>query len=446
MVATAIVKDAPVTGTAPASLDALQQLVRSAAASGRRIRAVSLDTAVGRPTGGVTTLDLSGLVGLQALDAAANTATFLAGTTVADAVAILAARDLTLVGAPADDTLTLAQAAAFGARGTSPKLAIFSGELVGLTLVDGAGRVRHFTSGQDPELWGAVRLTRGELGVIAAVTVRTSPRQVLQLHRNRTNLRTLVREFDQARAKVDHYRATWRPGHDGAVLNIGWLTAPKDAPAQDAGALRSVSTPLALAPASPATPASSTALALRPAHETALVRTERDHPGFFGRLGRALARLVPAKGTGNNRARPLAASRPAGRRGTQPVTLEYAFAQADAAAAITALNNLAKRSGRGFAGARASLGLVAGDTVWLSPSYGRDSVTIALTLPDTPAAHTALAQAEYVFITHRGLPNWSTAVTFTDAEARDVMPRYVDFDHARHNVDPGGVFVATRKP
>ncbi|NLT26791.1 MAG: hypothetical protein GXX90_09125, partial [Microbacteriaceae bacterium] len=218
---------------------------------------------------------------------------------------------------------------------------------------------------------------------------------------------------------TDHYRVDWRPATDEATLTVGWLEAP--------GTRAVHRTAAAELPA---------ADAARPAPAARPRRRDRFRRG----LARALPFLAPLLERDADRRDPTAEP------GTRPVRLtdgtttsgtapwvEYQFAQADAPLAVAVLRELAARDRR-LAAADARLTLVAADDVWLSPSYGRDTVALLVRVPAVDRA--ALDPLEDAFLRAGGLPSWGGLHTITAAEAAHVMPRYGDFVGARHALDP----------
>lgn len=399
----------------PATLAQVQDAVRRASLSGVQVRLPELRGEAGPAHPGVT-LDLRGLRGLVGVDAVAQTATFLAGTTVDQAATELEAHGLSLVGAPSNPKVTLGEGVTLGGHSGSPRDASFPASIAGVTLVDVHGEVIKVSASRNPHFWGAARLSLGALGVVAEVTVRVRRYQALRVKRVRKDLGNVLRELPEARRKVDYYVANWRPGHDAVKLTLGWL---EDASPAEVAARRS--------------------------SLSSVAHAEDEKPGLFARLRAGVRRIFSAGservGSGQyDAASSLAEGRDIAGAAASSVSMEYQFPLHQVDLVLQGLHALAQRN-RAFNGTHARLGMVARDDVWLSPAYGQDVVAVALDVSDASGRNLeALQQAEELFIYLGGLPNWAGWNTFNAGEAADVMPRYSDFVHIAHDLDPYGTF------
>lgn len=372
------------------------------------------------PAADCVAIDLSRLRGIIEINEKARTATFLAGTTIDEASVELEAHGYSMVGAPADAAATIGGAVSVGARGYSPKEANFSGSIVELGLLTVEGDYLTVSRRKNAQYWQAVKLGLGALGVITHVTVRLRTYQALRSQRFSRSLDEMLDELNEASAKVDFYRAEWKPTSGKARVEVGWLE-----------------------PASPAAvPARAFPL---PAGDE-----ESSTGGFRAAVKQGIARVLPKVAPIVDRVSSvLDRGDAAGLRDGRDVAgrtefrsvMEYQFPQERVADAIGDLSELARVS-RNFGGARARLSLLGGDDAFVSAAYGGPVVTLALEAQGS-RAEAAFREAEELFIRHGGLPNWGTWNTFTGAEAADVMPRYSDFKHAVHDLDPNGRLVSS---
>lgn len=84
---------------------------------------------------------------------------------------------------------------------------------------------------------------------------------------------------------------------------------------------------------------------------------------------------------------------------------------------------------------------VAADDVWLSPAYGRDTVTISVH-QDVAEDETPYFRAcEAIFLNHGGRPHWGKVHFLGGAALADRHPCWADWWAARDRADPGGVFL-----
>jgi xylitol oxidase len=118
---------------------------------------------------------------------------------------------------------------------------------------------------------------------------------------------------------------------------------------------------------------------------------------------------------------------------------EYHLPRRHAAAALTSL--------RALAGAIqpvlqvSELRTVAADRLWMSPQYGRDTLSVHFTWkPDRVAVERVLVEVEAALAPFGARPHWGKLFL---AEAAAIAPRYEragDFARLAGRLDPGGVF------
>lgn len=392
----------------PTHLTALVGEVLAARDAGETIAVVGAGFPAATKTAHLA-LDLSGLTGVVDADAATNTVTFYGGTTVHQARELLHNQGLDLVGAPADGQLTLAGAASTGAHGLNPAEPIFSGAIAGIGLVTIDGELRNIDERRDAQLWPAVKLSLGALGVPVTVTVRVRPYVGLELRHRKRKINELVHEFAEARDKTDFYCVDWRPLGTEAHLTVGWYSddSPQSAVATEKRAQLTAAAP-------------------------------KPKASRFRRFREAVARrlpfLAPALARAANRFDRFGvrANLP---EALEDATTEFYIAPSRMPLVVEALQELA-RGHRALGSTRVRMSMVAPDDAWASAAYRSDVVAVAVTVPAADRA--ALAEIEDVLLWLGGLPNWGRFNTVTGAEAAYVMPRFGDFVHTYHDLDPYG--------
>ncbi|MGO1545355.1 MAG: FAD-binding protein [Gulosibacter sp.] len=389
--------------------------VRQAALNGEQLHA----TGSGIATTGIAAacgvqIDTSQLRGMVRVDDKAGVATFLAGTTVDEAVAELEKYGATMVGAPGDGEATLGGAVSTGAHGYAPREASFSALIYGVTLVTTEGQVLTISERLNTQYLPAVRLSLGALGVIAEVTVRFRRNKALRVSRKRRDIERLIADIPEARAKTDFYRVDWRPHTDQAFLTVGWLE--EDQPAIAA------KTPPAELEAKP--------------RKRSRVRARLAK--FLPFLAPTIDRVANLFDRGDSEG--VRSKRQISGDADYGLQVEYQFPTKNARAVVAAIEQLVAQDKKKFAAANVRISLVAGDSVWLSPAYAQDVVAVCMQLPGnfTSDNEKALREAENLFIDLGGLPNWGGWHTLNGPEAAYVMPRYGDFGHIRTDLDPHG--------
>ena len=118
---------------------------------------------------------------------------------------------------------------------------------------------------------------------------------------------------------------------------------------------------------------------------------------------------------------------------------EYFVAREHAATAIDAMRTIGDRLAPVLM--VSELRTIAADDLWLSPTYGRDSLALHFTwVPDTPAVLAAVAEIERALQPFDPRPHWGKVFTMTPEAVAGRFDRLDDFGRLRHRVDPDGVF------
>lgn len=84
---------------------------------------------------------------------------------------------------------------------------------------------------------------------------------------------------------------------------------------------------------------------------------------------------------------------------------------------------------------------VAADSLWMSPSYQRDSVAIHFTWKkEWPAVATLLPKIEAILSPFEARPHWGKLFTVPPARLQSLYPKLPDFQRLLQNYDPQGKF------
>ena len=394
----------------PHDLGALQEAVARAASEGHTIRAAG----TGLSSNGLAAvrgvqIDVRGLRGLVSLDRTASTATFGAGTTVAEAAAILEDEGLALANPTSHTGVTLAGATATGSQGSSLRHPSMSSQLTGITLVTADGQALHLSERRNSELWPAARLHLGALGVLAEVTVRAVPRFRLRYRERREPLDVLLDEFETRARGADHLAVRWQPSTRHAVIREVFR---EDGVAVDAP---------------------------EPGHAQAFIEGVRD--GLLFGLEKSFPALVPTinrleSALHRDRAEVGGPVRPLVRRPTIPATtLQYAFPLGRLPEMTRATRALIE-SRHDHLPMRVRLSLAPAEDAFLSTSYGRETGSIGIAAPTGIDPRVLFHDLEELFLAGGGLPHWGSFHTVRAAEFAHVVPRFGEFQHARDRLDP----------
>jgi xylitol oxidase len=121
------------------------------------------------------------------------------------------------------------------------------------------------------------------------------------------------------------------------------------------------------------------------------------------------------------------------------IQTEYFVAHSDAAAALTAVRELAAEIAPHLL--ITELRTIAADDLWLSPAYERDSLAIHFTWKNEPDAVVAITpRIEAALEPFAPRPHWGKVNTIHKAVVASRYPRFADFRALAERVDPTGKF------
>jgi L-gulono-1,4-lactone dehydrogenase len=358
-------------------------------------------------------LDLSAFAGVVDCRPDAGTIEVKAGTTIAQANRALAGVGMALANVGTLAAQTVAGALSTGNHGSGLGHRPFADQVVAVRLVTADGAVRTVDAESDPELMRCARTALGALGVIATVTLRCVPRFNLRVAHGSEPFDGFLERVDDWARSGDHVAFNWLP----------WSTRI---------ATRAMS--------GTADPVSRRVAGHRFARTLDEIRC-----GSLGLYGRLAPRAVPGL-----------SDRLRGRRATpdyvdasdevfsfpQPVrflALEHALDLADVAPALRALRGLLRRSGH--YSPYSVLGRVgAADDSPLSPSYGRTTGYVNLTVPRSAGYLEMLRGCEYLLRDFGARPHWGKAHTATADVLAPRYPQWALFQRIRAGLDPDDRF------
>ncbi len=413
----------PVRVERPASVGAVQRSVQAAAGSGLTVKAVGAGHSfTGLAVAPGVQLELSGLRGVLAHNAAKHQVTLAAGTNLYQLPALLAPLGLALPNMGDVDRQTIAGATSTGTHGTGLKLGGLATQIIGLTLVTGSGellRVGTDCSGEtaNAELLPAARLGLGALGVLVDVTLQLVPRFALQAVERPEPLEHVLDTFAARSAAVDHFEFYWFP-HTETALTKSNTRLPGDA---------------ALAPIPPFKRWLDDELIGNGVYRM-MCNLGRVAPASIPRLSR-----LADKVTGNRDFTDLSPAVFITNRTVRFREMEYALPLDEVRSALVEVRTLIARKGW-----RISFPLevrsAAADDNWLSTAYGRDSGYIAVHRFFREDPEEYFRAVEKIMIGHGGRPHWGKMHYRDAASLRTVYPRFDDFLAVREQLDPGRVF------
>ncbi|GGA64574.1 FAD-linked oxidoreductase [Pseudoclavibacter endophyticus] len=388
----------------------LAAAVRKTVDSGERVRAVG----GGMSTSGIAAapevlIDTRGLRGLRRIDREAGTATFGAGTSAAEAVALLETEGLSLSNATSNSGATLAGSAATGSQGSSLRLPSAPSQLVEVELVSGTGEVLRVGERKNAELWPAVRLSLGALGIMSEVTVRTAPSHRVSIDEYTGSMTSTLDSIVRMAHQVDTLSVSWLPHTSRVTVRtaVREIGAGYDEPGPGR-LVRGVGRACA---------------GLR-------VGLAKSFPQAVPAMNRAQSSLAHDRSEVTGPAGAMAATPPLPR-----ASMAYTFPLDRTPELLPAVDELIRRN-RFNVPSAVQLTFSPGDDAYLSASYNAPTATVWLEMPTRIDPRPYFHAAEAMFLDGGGLPHWGTFHTVRAAEFAHVMPRFGDFRSARHRLDP----------
>ncbi len=405
----------PVRVERPTTPDEVVDLVRRARADGLRVKPVgaghSFSAIAQAPD---VQVDLSGLQGLHAADAAARRVTLAAGTRLHAIPGLLAPLGLAMTNLGDIDRQSISGAVSTGTHGTGLAQGGLATQVVGLTLVDGTGTVRVLTE-DDPELAGAV-VGLGALGVVTSVTLQLTEAFALRAVERPEPLEHVLETFVERCATEDHLEFYWFP-HTGLASTKTNTRVPADAP---------------LAPLSRRQQLLDDTLLANGAYAVTC-RLGARAPAVVPTVNRVSARLMARREFTDRSDRVFTTSR------------RVRFHETEWAVPVEALPEVQRELAgvirrRGW---RISFPLefraAAADDLWLSTASGRRTGYVAAHRfhREDPADY--FAAVRDVALAHGGRPHWGKMHDLDHAALAAAYPRMGDFLALRDRLDPDRV-------
>jgi FAD-linked oxidoreductase len=360
-------------------------------------------------------LSLDYFNGIESVDLRQHRVWVRSGTRLRQLAAELADRGLALQIFSSSGAQTLAGAISTGMHGSGIGLGNLSSQVTALRMVGADGRHRTLSAESNPQMLDAARLSLGALGVITHVELQC-------VDATRLHLKTLKGSLDETLERINllkrthrHFDFKWFPYTDTVQLNF---MDPTDAGESHPGLLRRAqhgmmenSALWMLSQMSRRVPRSSR-MASRLAAYAAIDRESVDElPGH-----RESRRLIRYDET------------------------EFSIPVQRLPAVLRQIDQL-MRALHFRVHMPLEVRFARRDDLWLSPNYQRDSAFIAARQYRGMPHDDYFAALTDIFDRNEGRPSWSSLHGKTAYELGQLYPRFADFQHLRHELDPRGVFL-----
>jgi L-gulonolactone oxidase len=399
----------------PRSEARLVEIVREAAAAGRRVKAVGAGhsfTGIAATDG--VLVDLRDHCAVVGHDSEAGTITVEAGIGLAALSEQLAARGLGLENMGDIDRQSLAGAISTSTHGTGSRFGGLATQVVGLRLVTAAGDVLECSPESNADVFDMARVGLGALGLLSTVTLRCSPAFNLHAVERPLPVDDVLADFDGFMDQSDHVEFYWVPQTRWALTKVNTRT---DEPVRPRARLREWVDDVALANVA----------------FGALCRVGRRFP----RTIPTLSRLIPRSGRIDYVDR-------SDRVFTSPrlvrfVEMEYAIPRAAVPDALNEVRGLVERLGSPIS-FPVEVRVGAGDHIPLSIASGRDSGYIAVHVYRGTPYDGYFTGVEAIMADHEGRPHWGKLHFLRAEQLAGLYPRWDEFQAMRRRLDPDGMF------
>lgn len=400
----------------PRSTEQLSAMVREVAESGQTLRAWGSGhsfTAAAATDG--CALDLSDLRGLSDVDLQQKRVTARAGTTLRELNSTLHVLGLALENLGDIDAQTIAGAISTGTHGTGARLGGLATQVVELEIVHPDGRVVRCSAEHERELFDAARVSLGALGVISSVTLQCVPRFVLAADERPEPLEGVLAAMQEEAQMHDHFEFYMFPYGRKALVKRNNRSAADPEPLSRAAEFLSYE------------------VVENWAFE-AICRLGRTIPASVKPAAR-LADAVLSPRTYRDWSFKVFATP----RRVRMVESEYAVPRAALAEVLTALRGVYARLDDPVA-FPVEVRFAAGDDIWLSPAYRRDTAYVAVHQFIGMPYETYFREFEAIARSVGGRPHWGKMHTLRSGDFRALYPRFGDFLRLRQQIDPDRVF------
>ncbi|MEM7362905.1 MAG: D-arabinono-1,4-lactone oxidase [Pseudomonadota bacterium] len=286
------------------------------------------------------------------------------------------------------DRQSIAGAVSTGTHGTGRTKGSISTQLRSIHLIQPNGEVRRIDQAEEPERFRAAQVSLGALGVISQVGLNLLP--TYRLHE-----RTWGEPFEECMAHLDelvennqHFEFFWVPEHDICAIKT-----------------------------------------LNPTEETELLEPAAT-PNVDGRLNKYIGkeridyshRIFPSE------------------RNNKFNEIEFAVAAKHGPDCLHEMRQLMQTKYADVVWP-IEYRTVAADDIYLSPAYGRATITLSLHQGAGLPYEAFFADVEAIFRNYNGRPHWGKMHSHTATELRDLYPKWDAFLAVREEFDPDGCFL-----
>ena len=388
------VRFTPAEKTAPATLAEVRAAVKRAATAGRSVRAIGSGHSFVPlcETNGLQ-LVTSRLRGIESIDATKREAWILGGSKLYQIGEPLRKAGLALSTMPDIDRQALAGSIATGTHGTGRGIGGLSSYVSGLRLVLASGEPLECSPDKSPEIFRAAQVSLGALGVITHVRLALEPAFRLRERIWTTGFEACMAQLESHIASNRHFEFFWFPDPSAFVRT-------PTSPPKDVCSLKT----------------------LNPTSEPRDYERWDDPDQTRGeRVGPSDAIFATPRDVAFNE-------------------IEFALPAERGPDCVRELRKLMLTKHKDVLWPL-EYRTVKPDAAFLSPEYGRATVTISAHQPAERPYRPYFDDVEAVFRNHSGRPHWGKLHQMNAAQLAKLYPKWDAFLRVRAQLDPKGVFL-----
>ncbi|MDR0271251.1 D-arabinono-1,4-lactone oxidase [Paenibacillus sp.] len=399
----------------PKSVDEVVSLVHSCASKGRGIRVIGAGHSF---TPLVQTedvlLSLDHLAGVEPVDEISRSVWVWAGTRLRDLSEALYREGFAQENLGDIDTQSIGGAIGTGTHGTGIRFGSLSTQMIEAQVVAASGELLTCSEQQNRDIFKALQVSLGMLGIIVKVRIRVVPLTVLHYRSECFSVEECLGRMAEFRDNHDHFEFFWFPHTD--VVQVKRLDETDEKPSEsrfwnhmnqlvmENGLFGLMSTGC------------------------------RMFPGLCKPVSRLSARFIP---TGKD----VAYSHQlfTTQRLVRFNEMEYSVPAEKMEEIVSEIRDSVTTHNHAVH-FPVECRFVKGDDIWLSPAYGRDSAYIAVHMYKGMNHQVYFRDIEEIFRRHQGRPHWGKMHTRTAKELSSLYPKWDVFQEIRKQLDPIGVF------
>ncbi|GIO34808.1 MULTISPECIES: D-arabinono-1,4-lactone oxidase [Paenibacillus] len=399
----------------PAAVDDIMSLVRSCAKEGKGIRVIGAGhsfTPLVRTDDVLLSLDH--LAGVEPVDESSRSVWIWAGTRLRDISEALHRQGWAQENLGDIDIQSIGGAIGTGTHGTGIRFGSLSTQLLEAQVITASGELLTCSEEENRELFKALQVSLGMLGIVVKVRIRVVPRTVLHYKSMRLTVDECFGRLAEFRDDHDHFEFFWFPHTD--TVQVKLLDETDETPSESRFWQQA------------------NQLVMENAFFGMLSAGCRILPGLCKPVSRLSARFVP---TGEDTA--YSHELFATQRLVRFNEMEYSVPAEKMEEVVREIRAkvAAEKHAVHFP---VECRYVKGDDIWLSPACGRDSAYIAVHMYKGMEHRTYFRDIEDIFRRYDGRPHWGKMHTRTAEELSGLYPKWDAFQEIRRQLDPLGIF------